>query len=409
MLAWIREKFGKGLISLIIASISLVFVFYGVFSPKATRGLHEGAVAGTVNGDAISVSELSRAFAREVESYKAMVGGKLTDEQIKAFRIKEAVFKELVKQKLLSQESKRLGLAAADEQIKEKIKEIPAFLKESKFNLPAYREVLAANHYTPASFERLVGDDLAVQKWPDFFKKRLRVSDQELREEFEVRQDQRKIKYILLEQESSSKGFQVGEADLKKFLSDSPSLNLAKAKFDQGKDTVYKGQKFEVVQEGIAREIILGEKFAGIQKSQDRIIESVLAKFASRAPSDAELNLILKPISTQVKTTDWVTRQTSSVPGVGSAQELLSDAFREKSSIDLSGGGKAKRYNLGGKVLLAWVVESKKPNWDELSLQRETLMGELSSRKFSGTFDSWIKTLNDRAKIETNKEVVSAE
>ena len=62
MLSWIREKFGTVVIGAIISVIALVFVFYGVFSPKATRGLHEGAVAGTVNGDAITIAEFNRAF-----------------------------------------------------------------------------------------------------------------------------------------------------------------------------------------------------------------------------------------------------------------------------------------------------------------------------------------------------------
>ena len=60
MLTWIREKFGTGIIYAIISFIAFVFVFYGVFSPKATRGLHEGSVAGTVNGDAITIAEFNR-------------------------------------------------------------------------------------------------------------------------------------------------------------------------------------------------------------------------------------------------------------------------------------------------------------------------------------------------------------
>src|SRR4051795_6540082 len=109
MLSWIREKFGTAMIGGIIAFIAFVFVFYGVFSPKATRGLHEGSVAGTVNGDAISISDFNREVNRRIEMYKNMSGGKLTDEQLKGFQIREGVFKELVKKKLLLQEAKNLG------------------------------------------------------------------------------------------------------------------------------------------------------------------------------------------------------------------------------------------------------------------------------------------------------------
>ncbi len=60
MLSWIRVKFGTVVIGGIITFIAFVFVFYGVFSPKSTRGLHEGSVAGTVNGDPISISDFNR-------------------------------------------------------------------------------------------------------------------------------------------------------------------------------------------------------------------------------------------------------------------------------------------------------------------------------------------------------------
>src|SRR5688572_7331192 len=101
MLSWIREKFGTVVIGGIIAFIAFVFVFYGVFSPKSTRGLHEGAVAGTVNGDSISISDFNRELTRRIEFFKMYSGGKLTDEQIKTFRIKENVFQELVNRKML--------------------------------------------------------------------------------------------------------------------------------------------------------------------------------------------------------------------------------------------------------------------------------------------------------------------
>ena len=53
MLAWIRDKFGGVLVVGIIGFIAFVFVFSDLIRPKATRGIHEGAVAGKVNGDAI--------------------------------------------------------------------------------------------------------------------------------------------------------------------------------------------------------------------------------------------------------------------------------------------------------------------------------------------------------------------
>src|SRR5919106_4957840 len=95
MLTWIREKFGTVVIGAIIGFIAFVFVFYGVFSPKSTRGLHEGAVAGTVNGDPISIAEFNRELNRRLEFFKNIAGGKISEEQLKSFKIREGVFQEL--------------------------------------------------------------------------------------------------------------------------------------------------------------------------------------------------------------------------------------------------------------------------------------------------------------------------
>src|SRR5689334_21479183 len=87
-LSWMREKFGPAMVGGIIAFIAFVFIFSGVFTPKATRGLHEGSVAGTVNGEPISLAEFNREYSRRMEFFKNLGGGKLSEEQLRAFHMK---------------------------------------------------------------------------------------------------------------------------------------------------------------------------------------------------------------------------------------------------------------------------------------------------------------------------------
>lgn len=127
MLTWIREKFGKILIGAIVTFIAFVFVFYGVFSPRRTQGFHSGTVAGIVNGDAITLSEFSKALDQRMNYFKALGGGKITPEQMKAFRLREGVFQELVSRRLMLQEADRQGLVASDEEVRTKVREMPVF------------------------------------------------------------------------------------------------------------------------------------------------------------------------------------------------------------------------------------------------------------------------------------------
>src|SRR3982751_2131010 len=105
MLSWIRGKFGPFLAGGIIAFIAFVFIVSGVFSPKSTRGLHEGSVAGTVNGDPISLADFNRSLNQRIEFFKNMGGTKITEEQLKGFQIRQSVFQDLVIRKLMIQEA----------------------------------------------------------------------------------------------------------------------------------------------------------------------------------------------------------------------------------------------------------------------------------------------------------------
>src|SRR3954452_3188577 len=131
MLAWIREKFGTAVIGTIISLIAFVFVFYGVFSPKATRGLHEGSVAGTVNGDSISIAEFSRELNRRVDFLKSLRQGQALEDQLVS-QLRQSVFQDLANRRMMIQEAERKGLIPADEEVREKIREIPAFQKDGK-------------------------------------------------------------------------------------------------------------------------------------------------------------------------------------------------------------------------------------------------------------------------------------
>lgn len=409
MLSWIREKFGTVVIGGIITFIAFVFVFYGVFSPKSTRGLHEGAVAGTVNGDPISISDYNRELNRKIEFFKNMAGGKISDEQLKMFRIREGVFQELANRQLMLQEATRQGLLASDEEVREKIKEIPAFQKDGKFDLLTYRQVLEANHHTPNSFERLVRDDVSLQQWDAYFRDRVRVSEDEIKREFMISQDKRNIKYVLLTTDAARSKVSVDAAEIQKFLADPAKQNLAKMKFEEGKATLYKGQTFDTAKDSIARMILAGEKTDEIQKANSQLAEQVMKVLTADKSSDSKVNALIKAANAQVKSTGLMTRQSNYVAGIGEAKELLNDAFAIQSPIDARQGGKAKKYVLPGRVLVAVVTETQKPNLAQLDTERGALLRQIFGKKSRELYQDFMKKISSKAKIDMNPAVVGAE
>ena len=408
MLAWIRVKFGRTAIFGIIGFIAFVFVFYGVFSPKSTRGLHEGAVAGTVNGDPISLGEFNREYNRMLELYKNFLGGKITDEQMKAFKLKESAFQGLARQKVLLQEAARYDLAASDQEVMEDITHMSVFHKDGKFDVQNYNKILELNHLSPGGFEKLKREELSQKRWAGFFRSRVHVSEQEALSEFKIQQNKRNLKYVLITNQQPQQAAQVDAQEVQKYLADPAHLEQVKARYEEAKNTSFKGQKFEAVRDSIAQSILLGERLSQSLKANQVLADQVVGLLKADSSSDARLNALLKTHGAEVKKTGLISSESEVIPGVGLAKEVMRDAFSESSPIDAASGGQAKKYLMGDRLLVALVIDSQKPDLKQFDAQRAGLLQQLYSRKMRSLYQAWESGLMQRAKIDINPAVVSS-
>ncbi len=403
MLEWIRHRFGKVIISVIIGGIALVFVFSGVFNPKATRGLHDASVAGTVNGEAVGIPEFNREYNRRIEMFRNMAGGKISDEQLKMFGIKKVVFRELAQRKLMVQEAERQGISASDEAIKSQIVSMPVFQKDGHFDVATYKAVLQGNNYSPWTFEKLIKEDLSTQHWNDFFSRQVHASDQEVQKEFLLNEDKRNVKYVLLTAESGRKGVQVSDSDVAAFLKDAGNLNKSKAQFEGQKETRYKGKSFEDSKTAVAREILSAEKVADVQKVNEKLAGQVAELLGTGKAGDAKVNELLKSYGVTVKETGLVSQLGVSFPGLGEAKEVARDAFSPKSPL---ADGKSKKYVLPAGTVVATVVGSQTADTAKLEKERPALIRQIAQRKERELFEDWMKKLTEKARIDINESVV---
>ena len=404
MLEWIREKFGRVVISIIIGFIACVFVFYGVFSPRATRGLHAGAVAGMVNGDAISISEFNRSLSQRLEFFKSMGGGKITDEQMKQFHVREGVFNELVSRKLMSQEAHRMGLLPSDEEVREKIMEMDVFKKEGQFDVVKYRQLLEANRYSPGSFENLMRNDISLQNFEEFLKNRVRVSETEMKREFLLTNDKRDIKYVLFTLESGRKALAglESEKDPKTASKTTPKMPPKITPKISPKIT---DDEIRKNNEKLADQALALLKLDDKTKEKSKK-DSKTDKKETKNKADLALNQLLKPYGLEVKATGLVTNSSRYLSGVGEVPVLFADAFDQKNGLDPRLGGKAKKYVIPAGILVALVNQSEKPDLTKLGSEKEELIKKLTSRKAQELNLSVIKQLNTKAKIERNPQIV---
>ena len=401
MLAWIREKFGAIVIGGIVGLIGFVFVVSGVINPRSTRGLHAGAVAGAVNGQPITLGEFNRELSRRLEFFKNLGGG-LSEEQLQAFGLREQVFQELVQRRLLAQAAEKRGTDASDEEVRDRIRQIPAFLKDGRFDPILYKQVLQSNQYTVASFENQIREELLLQSWGRYFRSRVQVSDEELKREFQQTEDKRTLKYAVVSPEMMAAGRSVPDADIQARLKDAANLKVLQSQFETRKKAEFAGKTFDQVKEQLAREAIQSEYLVAAQGEAEKLATVLASEMASDKGSDAKVNAQLKGKGTEVRTAS-VNRSENSIPSVGDAPELLNAAFQAPQSPIQ---GKAKAFRSAGGWVVALVTEVKTPDLAKFDQSKGKLRDQVMSRKERALYNTTLKALTAKAKVERNEDVL---
>lgn len=397
MIHLMRGRFASWVIGIVIGFIAFVFIFYGVYTPRYGGGL-TGA-AGQVNGDTITASEFNAALSRYSENLKARGFG---EEQLKMFGVQNWAWEELVNQKLLHQEARKLHLLPAEEAVRDQIIKVPAFQRDGVFELEIYKQLLLRNNLTPAQFERSIRDEFTSKRFQEFFRARSLVSQEEIRRDFMIENDRRNAVFVLLTPEAGKKLVSIQPSEIQALLNDTQKMEQVKARYEAQKEFKYKGKDLASVQKEIAKQIIEEEKRDDVEKSNRELAEKIAPMMDGTAKSEASINLILKPLGQKVQKTGFFARRGTYVPNIGEAKDLIQDAFREA----FNPKSPAKVYNLSKGVLVARVIEQQQSDPSKIQEKdRLEIMKRLVASKENELYGRWLKDVRDRSKIKKNESL----
>lgn len=356
MISVMRTKFGPKVIGAIIAVIAGVFIFSGVLTPGS--GSQAPSIAGEVNGETVSYTEFSRALNQRIEFFKGMMGGKISEEQLAQFKIREAVFQDLAQKKVLSQIAKKEGFYPSLDQIREQILKMDAFKKDGRFDKLLYKNVLAQNQYTPTRFEELIGADLMEQNFKSFIGSLAYVTADEVEKSFAESKNRRKIKYLYVDNEALRK--LMGPADA------SGDAKAAKPSLDQ---------------------------FSA--EMEKKILPLV------NAGSDAQVAKILGDAKAKIKTSEWLSPTSDIIPGVGSIRMVQADLSAMKK------GDPAKALHLMGGTLYAKIADTEAYDPSKVTpKERGEAYSKLQTQKQNEILTELMKSWTKDAKITRNDKVV---
>jgi len=196
----------------VLMAVSLV-IFYGGPSRSNTSldPTKNTEVVAKVGSDYITVADL----ARIKENYSQMFGGRFNIAQLGGHR---RFLDGLIGKLVISQEAKRLGLGASDDELREKIRKQFSDASGTFIGFDRYKESVTARYGDIEKFENDIRDEIAQEKLRAFVTSSVNVSDAEVEEEFKRRNTTFDVGYIALSADKLAEKIQPSDDDLKSYF-----------------------------------------------------------------------------------------------------------------------------------------------------------------------------------------------
>ena len=194
----------------VLMAVSLVLFYAPGRSANLTDPSKSSEVIAKVASDEITVSDL--ALLRE--NYQQMLGGQISLAQLGG---NKRFLDGLIRDRVVAQEAARLGLAASDAEVADKIRK--QFSDESGqfVGLDRYKESITARYGELEKFESNVRDSIAQEKLKAFVTASVIVSDEDVLEKYKREKIALGVTHVLLSADKLAKKIQVSDDELRSY------------------------------------------------------------------------------------------------------------------------------------------------------------------------------------------------
>ena len=185
----------------LVVALFIFSIWSGFGSGVGRRGGVGENVAANVGGQKVTMEEFERNYKRLEGLYRQIYGEQFTAEAARQMGLPLQALNQAVSQKILLAEARRMGLAATDEEVRDRVLQEPAFKDpQGRFvGEERYAEILRGARYpSAAAFEAELRDEILVKKLMDIMEANLFVSDQEVEKSYRDQVERARIRYVQL-------------------------------------------------------------------------------------------------------------------------------------------------------------------------------------------------------------------
>ncbi len=194
MLQFLRTRMKTILWVTVFAFVGTIFLSWGM-GGAARKSVSRVAV---VNGEAISPQEYYKRLQQVQQYWSQMLGDNYTDELAKQLNIEKQVMEGLIKDKIMEQKAREMGLRVTNGEIIAKIKTFPEFQTAKKFDAAKYNAAIKTprNSRIWPSIEADLRKQLLREKLELLVKDSAVATEAETRVLFDQKNDKLQFSYL---------------------------------------------------------------------------------------------------------------------------------------------------------------------------------------------------------------------
>jgi peptidyl-prolyl cis-trans isomerase D len=194
-----------------VMAVSLVIFYAPGRNSAAGSPATKAEVLAKVGGEEVTVGDLSTLK----ESYMQMFGGQISLAQLGGDK---RFLDGLIRDRVIAQEAARLGLAASDAEVADKIRREFVDASGQFVGFERYKESITARYGDVSRYERQVRDQIAAQKLQAFVTAGVRVSDEEVEDDYKRKNTTFNLVYVPVMADKLAKKIQPSDEDLRAYF-----------------------------------------------------------------------------------------------------------------------------------------------------------------------------------------------
>jgi peptidyl-prolyl cis-trans isomerase D len=185
--------------SLVLVCLAFIIFYIPDFLRGSSGPEASGDTVAVVEGHEIKADEFRRTYQAQLQAYRSAYGGNMSDALLKQLGVEQQIMQQMVDERASLAEAERLGITVSDEEVRQRILEIPAFQENGVFfGQQRYQQLLASQRppLTTSDFEDNVRRSLLIDKLRTALTDWLSVTDKELEQEYRRKNDKVKLAIV---------------------------------------------------------------------------------------------------------------------------------------------------------------------------------------------------------------------